>query len=190
MNVAQLEKELFAIYVCPTCKAELKTEAGFKRHLDRHFSTDQHGTMKAIMKISSTPPKAIVDAMCVDALSEIFRTFEVTSDGASKLDTQRSFTVALNISLGHLDVVNECLHYCQRNTLANKHKHLRDVAPYFITILTTLGSKCQNDDTYFMTAARASMQMIKDFHLILHEDTLESDRAKIVKEWIRQSEEV
>jgi len=179
-------KELKPLYPCPVCKKEYKTEAGFKKHLDLHFEQNQAGTMVQIFKVNSTPPKAIVDAMCVDALSEIYKTFAVTfSGGTKKLSMVQSFKAGMKIASDHLDLVKECLEPVQSATLAIKHRVIKDIMPIWCTLTATLLESLDGvDDENEMTdAAKTMMALIGDFHVILHEDTPQSKRLMIAKEW-------
>ncbi len=178
--------ELKPLYNCPVCAKDYKTENGFKKHLDGHFTKDQTGTMVQIFKVKSVPPKEVVDAMCVDALSEMFKTFAVTAnDQYRKLSLLDSFKAAMKISCDHLDLVRECLDPVQSATLANKHKVIKDVVPVWCSIATSIYEATKDSDSEedFRVPARTILSIITDFHKILHEDTPQKERILIADSW-------
>jgi len=178
--------ELKPLYECPVCKKNYKTEGGFKKHLDGHFETNQHGTMVQIFRVNSTPPKEVVDAMCVDALSEMFKTFAVTAhDEYRKLTLLESFKAALKISCDHLELIRECLDPVQVATLSIKHKVVKDVIPTWCAISVSLWEALKDvqDEDACKDGARTILALIGDFHKILHEDTPQKIRLQIAKEW-------
>ena len=179
-------KEIKPIYQCPVCKKDYKTEGGFKKHLDGHFQTNQQGTMVQIFKVNSTPPKEVVDALCVDALSEMFKTFAVTAnDQYRKLTLLESFKAALKISCDHLDLVRECLDPVQSATLAVKHRVVKDVMPTWCSITTSLWEQVKDteQEDACKDAAKTVLAIISDFHMLLHEDTPQKERLIIAKNW-------
>lgn len=178
--------ELKPLYECPVCKKSYKTEGGFKKHLDFHFETNQHGTMREIFKVNSTPPKEVVDALCTDALSEMFKTFAVTAhDQYRKLTLLESFKAGVKISCDHLDLVRECLEPCQTATLAIKHRVIKDVLPTWCSISTSLWEQVKDveDEDSCKDAAKTMLAIIADFHKLLHEETPQKNRLQIAKDW-------
>ena len=174
------------LFNCPVCKRDFRREKNFKTHLDRHFQKNQHGSMVEIFKINSTPPKEVVEALCFDAFTEIYKTFSVTANEEyRKLSSLESFKAGLVIAIQCIKTVDDCLGPVNEKTLCAKHRVVKNVIPYFREALTDSFTEIVDsvDEVDAHNSAKMVASLMRDFYQILDENTPQKTRLSIAKLW-------
>lgn len=174
-----------SLHNCPICKKDFSYD-DFKTHLDTHFTKTETGLVQ-LYSIDSTPNKEIVDAVCTDALSEIYKTFLVTSNQESrKLTAGQSFKAGLHITNQHLTLLHQCLDKCQDATLSPKHRQIKKVLPHWLLSTQVCIEVLQDtdDERNMVSEAKTMMGILGDFHTILHESTALKKRKEVVEKWV------
>jgi len=173
-------------FKCPVCNKEYSSEKRFENHLRVHFETDANGSVKAVFKFKGTPPREVVEAMLVDVLSEMYKSLQVTAEEQSKkLTMLQSFRVAMRICVESLELANDCLQPCNPKTLNMKHRQMQRVVPAFLLTLSACEEVCKDakheDDC--VNEGKLLVSLIRDYHLILSENTSDKDRKELVDVW-------
>jgi uncharacterized C2H2 Zn-finger protein len=173
-------------YECPVCKKSYKSEKSFTKHLEHHFEQNSEGYIKAIFKYRGTPPKEVVEALLTDCLSEMFKSVAVATNSESKkLSLLDSFKATMAICYSSLSLANDCVGPCNPRTLSTKHRQLQSVLPAFLAQLGAceeVASSAKHEDE-LTDAGRLLTSILRDYHLILSEETKETVRKQIADAW-------
>lgn len=174
------------MWTCPTCGEKFDAEEKFAEHIKVHFTINEQ-TNQVLYKIATTPPKEVVEAVLIDTLSEIYRSYQVVyEETTTKLTQEESFLASIAITCEHLRLLNECFEPINEKTLNPKHRAFKSVAPAWYSVFSLEFAKLKEDPTSpsFNVAAKNAVQLMKDYHLMLHEDTSMKDRKQIVQDWV------
>lgn len=183
MMAAELEGYAFE---CPVCKKKFKTESRFSKHLEQHFEQNAEGYVKAVFKYKGTPPREVVEALLADCLSEMFKSFAVVANGESKkLSLLDSFKATMAICYASLSLANECMSPCNPKTLTLKHRQMQRVIPAMLLQLGACEEVAKNakHEDELKSEGILLTSLIRDYHIILNEETKDADRRAIADAW-------
>jgi len=174
-------------FECPVCKKSYKSEKTFTKHLEQHFQQNSEGYIKAIFRYKGTPPKEVVEALLTDCLSEMYKSLVVVANSESKkLSLLESFKATMAICYSSLSLANDCVGPCNPRTLSTKHRQLQSVLPAFLAQLGAceeVVSSAKHEDE-LSDAGRLLTSIMRDYHLILNEETPDKNRKQIADAWV------
>lgn len=143
---------------------------------------------KPSQKFNSVPPKHVVEAVLVEPLIQSKLVFDtVYTKGSKKLSVVESLVSAYVVTRSEVESCLKLFEEVQPATLAPKHRACVEVLRTFHTRLegndlVAIKPKRSNHRAV-LRAAKDFVDFFKTYHLTLHEDTTQKERAQLVKEY-------